>query len=151
MLTHISIGIVRGIIGQSAAAAERGVRLLDRMHKADLLPAAAGQRQVRPVERDEQELDDLAPLGATRMTAPLERLRSMLSELSAEARREVQAIAMIGAGEFTAREWDTALLAAESRQTEAEPQAMAEDADLAPHLAKGLYILRLTGEDNTGL
>jgi hypothetical protein len=156
MLTHISVGIVRGIISQSAAAAERGDRLVDRMYKADLLPAADGQRQVHPAPRDEQELDDLAPLGATRMAAPLERLRSMLGDLSVEARREVQAIAMIGAGEFAAREWDAALLAAESRQTEAEPQAMAEDADLAPHLSKGLYVLRLAQagageEDNTDL
>lgn len=140
MLTNIRVEDVRAIIRQSEAAAERGDRLVDRMYKADLLPAGD---KVQPASRNEQELDDLAPLGATTMAAPLLRLQSSLGALSAEARRELQAIALIGAGEFAAREWDTALLAAESRQTEDEPRAMTKDADLAPHLAKGLYLLKL--------
>ena len=143
MLTHISVEDVRAIIAQSEAAAERRDRLVDRMYKADLLPAGDKQNTVHPSQGDEPELNDLAPLGASTVAAPLRHLQLRLQEMTAEARREVQAIAMIGAGEFTAREWDAALTAAESRQTEAEPVAMAEDSDLAPHLAKGLYLLKL--------
>ncbi len=143
MLTYISADDVRTIIAQSEAAAERGDRLVDRMVKADLLPAGDKQHPVHPAQRDEAELNDLASLGASTMAAPMQRLQFRLEEMSAEALREVQAIAMIGAGEFAAREWDDALSAAESRQTEAESRAMAEDPDLAPHLAKGLYLLKL--------
>ncbi len=141
MLTHISLEDVRAILRQSEAAAARGDRLVDRMYKTDLSPAGD---KVNPTPRDEPELDDLAPLGASTMAAPLLRLQSSLEAMSVEARREVQAIALIGAGEFAAREWDAALLAVESRQTEDQPRAMAEDADLGPHLAKGLYLLKLT-------
>jgi hypothetical protein len=143
MLTYTSVEEVRAIIARSEAAAEQGDRLVDRMYKADLLPAGDKQHTVHPAQRDEAELADLAPLGASTMAEPLQRLQARLEGMSAEARREVQAIAMIGAGEFAAREWDAALTAAESRQTEAEPRAMAEDPDLAPHLAKGLYLLKL--------
>ncbi len=143
MLTYTSAEEVRAIITRSEAAADQGDRLVDRMYKADLLPAGDKRHTVHPARRDEAELDDLAPLAASTMAEPLQRLQAVLEGMSAEARREVQAIAMIGAGEFAAREWDAALTAAESRQTEAEPRAMAEDPDLAPHLAKGLYLLKL--------
>jgi hypothetical protein len=143
MLTYTSVEEVRAIIARSEAAADQGDRLVDRMHKADLLPAGDKRHTVHPAGRDEAELDDLAPLGASTMAEPLQRLQAVLEGMSAEAWREVQAIAMIGAGEFTARAWDAALTAAESRQTEAESRAMAEDPDLAPHLAKGLYLLKL--------
>ncbi|HJS86624.1 MAG TPA: DUF3775 domain-containing protein [Acetobacteraceae bacterium] len=144
MLTYTTVGEVRAIIAQSEAAADQADRLVDRMYKADLLPAGDKQHTVHPAQREEAELNDLAPLGASTMAEPLRRLQATLEGMSPEARREVQAIALIGAGEFAAREWDAALTAAESRQTEAEPRAMAEDADLAPHLAKGLYLLKLT-------
>ncbi len=143
MLTYISVNEIRAIIARSEAAADSGDRLINRMYKADLLPSGDKQSTVHPAQRDEAELNDLAPLGASTMAEPLKRLQAALEEMSAEARREVQAIAMIGAGEFAAREWDAALTAAESRQTDAEPRAMAEDLDLAPHLAKGLYLLKL--------
>jgi len=143
MLTYTSVEEVRAIIARSEAAAEQGDRLVDRMYKADLLPSGDKQYTVHPAQRDEAELADLAPLGASTMAEPLRRLQARLEGMSPEARREVQAIAMIGAGEFAAREWDAALTAAESRQTEAEPRAMAEDPNLAPHLAKGLYLLKL--------
>ena len=143
MLTYTSVEEVRAIIAGSEAAAERGDRLVDRMYQADLLPAGEKQHTVHPARRDEAEFDDLAPLGASTMAEPLRRLQGTLERMSAEARREVQAIGMIGAGEFAAREWDAALTAAESRQTEDEPRAMAENPDLAPCLAKGLYLLKL--------
>lgn len=143
MLTYTSVEEVRAIIARSEAAAEQGDRLVDRMYKADLLPAGDKQHTVHPAQRDEAELADLAPLGASTMAEPLQRLQARLEGMSAEARREVQAIAMIGAGEFAAREWDAALTATESRQTADEPRAMAEDPNLAPHLAKGLYLLKL--------
>ena len=143
MLTYISPAEVRAIIARSEAAAAQGDRLVDRMYKADLLPSGDQQRTVHPARRDEGQLDDLAPLGASTMAEPLRLLQAMLEGISPEARREIQALAMVGAGEFAAREWDAALAAAESRQTEAEPRAMAEDPNLAPHLAKGLYLLKL--------
>jgi hypothetical protein len=143
MLTYTSVNEIRALIARSEAAADQGDRLVDRMYKADLLPASDTQNTAHTRQRDETELDDLAPLGASTMAEPLKRLQAMLEEMSAEARREAQAIAMIGAGEFAAREWEAALSAAESRQTEAEPRAMAEDPNLAPHLAKGLYLLKL--------
>ncbi len=132
MLTYTTVEDVRALIALSEAAAARADRLVDRVSGTDLQASA-----------EAPELDGLAPLGATTMAAPLQALETRLAGLSPEARRELRAIGLVGAGEFAARQWDEALLAAESRQTESEAGAMAENADLAPQLAKGLYLLKL--------
>ncbi len=67
----------------------------------------------------------------------------MIAELAPEARRELSAIAMVGRGDYAAREWDAALTAAEAQAREDEALVLAEDADLGPQLSKGLYQLKL--------
>jgi hypothetical protein len=143
MLTNISAEDVRAFIRMSEAAAGQGDRLTDRMVKADLLPSGDEPQQIHPARRDEAELNDLSALGATTMADKLRRLETALADLSPEARRELHAIALVGRGEYAARQWDEALTAAEARQTEDEPRALAEDPEFAPQLAKGLYLLKL--------
>jgi hypothetical protein len=143
MLTHISVDDVRSFIRMSETAADRADRLTDRMYKADLFPSDETEQQAHPARREATELEDLSALGATTMAEPLERLERTLAHLSPEARRELHAVALIGRGDYAAREWDDALTAAESRQTEGEPRELAEDPEFGRHLAKGLYLLKL--------
>jgi hypothetical protein len=144
MLTHITTDQVRAIIDLSDIAADAADRLSNRMVKSDVSRESLGGEMVHRSLGADAELADLEPLRGSTMAEPLKHLEAALAELSPEARRELHAIFLIGRGEFGAREWDEALLAAESRSNESEPRMLAEHSGLGPQLAKGLYQLKLS-------
>ncbi len=144
MLSYISADQVQTIIRLSETAAATSDRLLDRMYQADVRPAGEAEQQAHSAPGEAEEMVDLAPLGASTMAAPLERLQRVIGDLPPEGRRELHAIMLVGHGDYAAREWEAALTQAEALQTEADAIALAENSDLGPCLAKGLYLLKLT-------
>ncbi len=78
------------------------------------------------------------------MAEALRQLEQEIADLTPDARRELHAIFLIGRGEFSAREWEEALEAADGRANESEPRMLAERAGLGPQLSKGLYLLKLS-------
>lgn len=143
MLTYISADEVRSIIRLAEQAAARGDSLIDRAVQTDLRGPGANAEKTHATPRGGTEIEDLAPLGASTMAAPLRHLRTVIAEMAPEARRELSAIAMIGRGDYAGREWDAALTAAEAQARDDDALALAEDADLGAGLAKGLYQLKL--------
>lgn len=65
-------------------------------------------------------------------------LEQRIASLSDEARWELQALAWIGRGDYSAGQWDKAVSTA-STSAEASVQMLTDNADLHDHITKGLY------------
>lgn len=144
MLSFITTDLVRHIIHLSDLAAEAADQMANKLVRSDASRETTGGEQVHRELAGGGELSDLEPLRGTTMANALKRLENEIAELSPEARRELHAIFLIGRGEFSAREWDEALEAAESRSNESEPRMLAERSGLGPQLSKGMYQLKLS-------
>ena len=144
MLTNITTDQVRHIIHLSDVAADMADRLSNRMVRSDASQDSTGGEQVHRLGDTPGELSDMEPLRGTTMADALHQLEQAISDLSPAARQELHAIFLIGRGEFTAREWEEALEAAEARANESESRMLAERNSLGPQLSKGLYLLKLS-------
>ena len=144
MLAYITTAQVRHIIELSDVAADLADQLSNRLVRSDARLDSTGGEQVHRTGAEPGELSDLEPLRGTTMAQALLELERDIADLSAEARRELHAIFLIGRGEFSAREWEEAREAAEARANESEPRMLAERAGLGPQLSKGLYLLKLS-------
>lgn len=144
MLIHITTAQVRHVIELSDVAADLADQLSNRMVRSDVRLDSTGGEQVHRAGAEPGELSDLEPLRGTTMAEALRQLEQEIADLTPDARRELHAIFLIGRGEFSAREWEEALEAADGRANESEPRMLAERAGLGPQLSKGLYLLKLS-------
>ena len=144
MLIHITTAQVRHVIELSDVAADLADQLSNRMVRSDVRLDSPGGEQVHRAGAEPGELSDLEPLRGTTMAEALRQLEQEIADLTPDARRELHAIFLIGRGEFSAREWEEALEAADGRANESEPRMLAERAGLGPQLSKGLYLLKLS-------
>jgi len=142
MLTHLNVDQVRTVMRLSARAEAAGDRLVNRATQVDL--ADGGTLASARDEQVQANADLTEALRESELTGPVQTLDAMIARMSREACRELYAIALIGRGDYAARQWDDALAEAESRSDDTQPRALADMESLSAFLAKGLYQLGLT-------
>jgi len=94
-------------------------------------------------ERNPSSFDSLEVVEAADDSGKYQRLRSMIADLTDDARIELRAIMWVGRGDFAAGNWDQALAQADGSANQAVIDTLAEKADLHDYLMKGLYKLDL--------
>lgn len=143
MLTHVTRDELHTIIRLAERAKDAGDRLVNRANKVEL--SANAEQSFRTAEEERQNWAQTADaLRETGLTGPVQSLDDALGRLSPEALREVHAIALIGRGDYAARQWEEAVGAAEALSDASEPRMLADMDALPAYLSKGLYQLRLS-------
>ena len=129
MLKQITVEKVGAIADLAREASAAHDRLLDKMRvmdqnddKAEVVERLAGMEGVQD--------------------GRLDRLREEIESLTPAQRSELLAVMLVGRGDFTAGEWDTALTEASGVGDTASAVRMADTVQLHPYLTKGLAQLQ---------
>lgn len=133
MLKAISSAEIREIVELAKAARAAQDRLLDKMRIVDRFEDGK--------ELTAQAAETLEVLDATLDNEPLRELRRRIEGLPEDARLELAAVMLVGRGDFTAQQWEAALVEARSRGDTNDPDSLALDPNLADYLGKGLFQL----------
>jgi hypothetical protein len=138
MLNHLTIDQIRQIADLSNECRAIRDTILNKTYQTDVdgVPRPQG-------ERNPSSFDSLEVVEAADDSGKYQRLRSMIADLTDDARIELRAIMWVGRGDFAAGNWDQALAQADGSANQAVIDTLAEKADLHDYLMKGLYKLDL--------
>ena len=137
MLSEISAATVAEIAALAREAREAQDLLLDKSK----LSAETAEGQ--PLD---EASDTFSALNASLDNEPLTRLKRRVEAIPAAEFQELQAIALVGRGEFTAKQWDEAMDRAVTMDFASDRDQLTEDPMLHDYLMKGLYELDLNPE-----
>jgi Protein of unknown function (DUF3775) len=138
MLNHLTIDQIKQIADMSNECRALRDTILNKTYQTDVdeVPLPRG-------ERNPSSFDSLEVVEAVDDSGKYQQLRSMIANLTDDARIELRTVMWIGRGDFSAGEWNKALTQADGSSNQTVIDTLAEKADLHDYLMKGLYNLNL--------
>jgi hypothetical protein len=134
MLRTLTPDGAREIAGLARGAAAARDRLVGGLGAAGL-PEQAAERG----SRNPTDLDTLSIVQAAGGDARYDALVGAVRGLAEDARTELEALSLVGRGDYAAKEWEAALEDVRGRPASAAADRLCERNTLAQDLEKGLY------------